>query len=105
MTTPIQYHDEAGRVAWGAVMNDNAPEPVPAPFPTEQPSRLDQVLTWGAKKAKLCGYGPDMNWSVRLTDALFVDCGCCWVMRGIVVGLMAGGIVGLVLGALLGRFL
>lgn len=81
-------------------MNDNAPgfEAIGPAYPTDQPSRVDQVLTWGAKKAKLCGYGPDLNWSVRFADALFVDCACCLVWRGVVVGALGGGVAGLIVG-------
>lgn len=105
MTTPIQYHDEAGRIAWGAVMNDNAPEPVPAPFPTEQPSRLDQFLTWGAKKLGACGHGPDGNWATQFADAIWIDCGCCLALRGAAVGVFLGLSAGGLIGFLIGRFL
>lgn len=89
-TTFTPYHDEAGRQAWASLIDDPvaAPHPVPSLMDpaTEQPSRVDQVLTWGAKKAKLCGYGAPMNWSVRFADALYVDCGCCWCLRCAFVG-------------------
>jgi hypothetical protein len=34
----------------------------------------------------LCGYGEDNNWSVKIADYFFVDCGCCWFWRGALFG-------------------
>lgn len=38
----------------------------------------------------LCGYGKDNNWSVKVADFFFVDCGCCWFWRGVILGALLG---------------
>jgi hypothetical protein len=51
---------------------------------------LDTILTHASKTLRLCGNGKPMNWSVRVADALFVDCACCLVWRGVAAGITIG---------------
>ena len=32
-------------------------------------SRIDRVMTYGAQRLRLCGYGPDNSWSIRFYNA------------------------------------
>ncbi len=47
---------------------------------------LDKI----SQKFGLCGHGKENNWSVKVADYFFIDCGCCWFWRGVLVGTLFG---------------
>ena len=47
---------------------------------------MNSFLELAAEKLGLCGHGKEGNWSVRIADYFFVDCGCCWFWRGAAFG-------------------
>ena len=61
---------------------------------------MNDFFESAAKAFGLCGHGKQNNWSVKVTDWLFVDCGCCWVWRGIMLGFMVGVPAGVVIASI-----
>jgi hypothetical protein len=51
---------------------------------------VDTFAEFISKLFGLCGHGKPNNWSVKVADFFFVDCGCCWFWRGVLFGTVLG---------------
>lgn len=50
----------------------------------------DRIAEPASRALRLCGHGRRHNWSTLIADALFVDCACCLIWRGMAIGLGIG---------------
>lgn len=58
---------------------------------------MQAVTIFVAELFGLCGYGKEENWSVKVADWFFVDCGCCWFWRGVMLGASSSVLLALLL--------
>lgn len=62
---------------------------------------IDRIFTFGAEKLTPKWCQTETHWSSKLVDFLWVDCPCCLLFRGIVVGMLFGMLImGLLVAAL-----
>lgn len=62
---------------------------------------VDKLFTWGSATFTPRWCQTEDHWTSRVTDKLFVDCPCCLLARGAVIGYLIGLGVGAAIGGLL----
>lgn len=53
---------------------------------TEDDDVYERLMVAAARALRMCGYGPDDGWSIKVANAWFVDCACCLFWRGVFMG-------------------